>query len=206
MKRNILIFVLVALVALAAVMAIAQGKGGKCAVKPGGCAAMCQQTLGLAPEQVAAIGEVRAALANDIAAPKADLQAKMKEVAAAWAVEEPDLMEIKRLAAEADQIRAVIRDRSIDAKGAVIRILTPEQRAKCLKNCQSIGACKCVNCACVACNCGAGMGACGMGCCFLSGDAKGCPMAVGKGNGPACGMGPCGGKGPAGTGCPLKSK
>ncbi len=194
MKRTILIYALVLLVALMAVVAVAQGKRGNPA-GPGGCAVMCQQMLNLSPGQVAEMKEIRAALARDVAPMQADLQAKMKEIAAQWAVAVPNVGEIKRLSDEADQIRAAIRNKAIDAKAACIAQLTPEQRAKCLEQCARAGApCCCAMCA-----------GCGIGACCVGGpNAAMCPLGPGKG--PGCGMGMGPGRGPAGAGCPLQRK
>jgi Spy/CpxP family protein refolding chaperone len=188
MRRSILIYALVLLIALTAIVAMAQGRRvNPPANQPAGCFAMCQKVLGLSQDQVAEMTRIRTSFMNDTATLRTDLQAKMKEIADLWAVTDPDLQLIKQKAAEADQIRAEIRDKAIDARGAILKELTPAQRATCIKQCQS-GQCGC--------------GICGMG----GGNAAGsCPMgmSMGKGRGGA-GMGMGRGMGPTGAGCPCR--
>ena len=199
MKKTALIYALVLLVAMTAIVAMAQGKRGNTpANQPGGCFVNCQKVLGLSQDQVAEMTRIRTAFTNDTAGLRTDLQAKMKETSALWAVEDPDLQAIKQKAAEADQIRAEIRDKAIDARGAILKQLTPAQRAKCIQQCQS-GQCGCGMCG----GPGMGMGLCGMG----GGNAAGtCPMGTGMGKGcGGAGMGMGGGRGTCGgAGCPRR--
>lgn len=196
MKRTVLIYALVLLMALMAVIAVAQCRlGTGPAGQPAGCAVRCQTALGLSQNQVAEMTKLRTAFANDTADLMKALQAKMKEAADLWLVADPDLQTIKQKAAEADQIRAEIRDKAIDTRGACMKILTPDQRTKCAKLCQS-GQCGCGMCG-MGCGPGMGMGACGMG--------PGAGLGAGQqGMGAGQGRGMCGGRGPAGAGCPLK--
>jgi len=192
MKRTALIYALVLLVALTAIAAVARGRQGTPATnQSAGCFATCQKALGLSQNQVAQMTGIRTQFTNDTASMRTDLQAKAKEIASLWAVADPDLQLIKQRSAEADQIRSEIRDRAIDARGAILKVLTPTQRAACIKQCQS-GACGCGMC----CGLGAGMGMCGTGC----GNATGtCPQGMGMGRGRGgAGMGMCGG-----AGCPM---
>jgi Spy/CpxP family protein refolding chaperone len=194
MKRNIVIYALVLLIALTAIVAMAQGRRANApANQPAGCFAACEKALGLSQSQVDEMTRIRTAFVNDTATLRTDLQAKMKEIAGLWAVDDPDLQLIKQKAAEADQIRAEVRDKAIETRGAILKVLTPEQRAICIRQCLS-GQCGCGMCG------GAGM--CGMG----SGNAAGsCPMgmSMGKGRGGA-GMGMGRGMGPTGAGCPCR--
>jgi len=188
MKKISLAYALVMLLALTAIMAIAQGPQ---ATKAMNCSAACQKTLGLSQDQVAEMTRIRTAFMNDTSTLRTDLQAKMKEIAALWAAEDPNLSLIKQKYAEADQIRAEIRDRSIDTRGAILKVLTPAQRANCIKMCQG-GQCDCGMC----CGLGMGMGMCG-------GNSGTCPMGMGKGKGGGMGMG--GGRGGCGGGvCPMQ--
>lgn len=200
MKRTTLIYVLVVALALTAIVAMAQGKRANVLVanQPAGCMANCQKMLGLSQDQVAEMTRIRTSFMNDTAALRTDLQAKMKEIAGLWAVADPDLQLIKQKAAEADQVRADIRDKGIDARGAMLKVLTPAQRATCIKRCQS-GQCGCGMCD----GLGMGMGMCGMG----GGNATGtCPMGMGMGKGRGgAGMGNGGGRGMCGgVGCPMR--
>jgi len=208
MNRKMLIIALAALIVLTAIVAVAQGRRANApAAQPLSCAARCQQVLNLTADQIAARTRIQTALANDTASLRADLQAKMKQIAALWAAQEPNTDQIKQLAAQADQIRAEIRDKAIDARAAWLNELTPAQRATCIQNCQS-GQCGCGMCG----GCGMGMG---MGC-GAFGAAAGtgvCPMGAGRGYGMGmgqgrgcCGMGMGMGRGPAGAGCPLANK
>jgi len=202
MRRNTLIYALVLLIALTAIVAMAQGKRGNPPVvnQPAACFANCQKVLGLSQAQVAEMTRIRTAFMNDTAGLQADLQAKMKEIAGLWAVQTPDLQLIKQKANEADQIRAQIRDKAIDARGAILEELTPAQRATCIKMCQS-GKCGCG----MGCGLGMGMGMCGM----AGGNAAGtCPMGMGMGMGMGkgrggAGMGMGGGRGMCGN-CPMR--
>ncbi len=207
MKRMTLVYVLVAAMAAMAIMAVAQGPGNRPGGGPGMCSAECQKALGLSQTQVADMAKIRKAFMDDTATLRADLQAKMQEIAGLWKVANPDLGLIKQRAAEADLIRAQIRDKAIDMRGAVLGVLTPEQRAKCLERCQSG---QCGQCGCGA--CGMGMGMCGMG---PGGMGQGCMgggcgmMGPGAGMGPkksgGQGMGPGAGPGSCGGGvCPLR--
>jgi len=200
MKRTTLIYVLVLLVALTAIVAMAQGRrANPPANQLAGCPATCQTALGLSQAQIAEMTRLRTTFMDDTAALRSDLQAKMKEIAELWAVADPDLQLIKQKAAEADQIRADIRDKAIDTRGAVLKVLTPEQRATCIKRCQS-GQCGCGMCG----GLGMGMGMCGIG----GGNAAGlCPQGMGRGWGGAgmgMGRGMGRGMGPTGTGCSFR--
>jgi Spy/CpxP family protein refolding chaperone len=199
-KRTTLIYALVLLVALTAIVAVAQGRRANAPVnQPSGCFATCQKALGLSQSQVDEMTGLRTAFVNDTATLRADLQAKMKEIADLWLVADPDLQLIKQKAAEADQIRAEIRDKAIDTRGAVLKVLTPEQRATCIKRCQS-GQCGCGMCG----GLGMGMGMCGMngaGCMGMGGQGMGRGCG-GTGMGMGRGMGR--GMGPTGTGCPFR--
>jgi len=207
MKKTTFIYALVLLVALTAIVAVAQGRqANPPANKPVGCFATCQKVLGLSQAQIAEMTTVRTSFMNDTATLRTDLQAKMKEIAGLWAVADPDLELIKQKAAEADQIRAEIRDKGINARGAMLKVLTPAQRAACIKQCQS-GQCGCGMCD----RLGMGMGMCGMGC---GNAAGGCPVGPGMGKGcGGAGMGNgCGGAGMGnggrsmcgGAGCPVR--
>jgi len=202
MKRTTLIYALVLLVALTAIVAVAQGRRANAPVnQPAGCFATCQKALGLSQSQVDEMTRLRTASVNDTATLRTDLQAKMKEIADLWLVADPDLQLIKQKAAEADQIGAEIRDKAIDTRGAVLKVLTPDQRTACIKRCQS-GQCGCGMCG----GLGMGMGMCGMG----WGNAAGtCPLGPGIGRGRGgvgmgMGRGMGRGMGPTGTGCPYR--
>ena len=184
MKKTTLIYALVALLVLSAIVAMAQGR--RAAVQPNQaaapCFANCQKALGLTQAQVAEMTSLKTACMNETAGLRADLQAKMKEIAGLWAVADPDLTLIKQKAAEADLIRAEIREKCIDTCGAVLKVLTPKQRAKCIKLCQTG---QCGGCG-MCCGLGMGMGMCGMG----AGNAAGvCPLGNGPGRGAGMGLG-----------------
>lgn len=192
MKKTTLIYALVLLVALTAIMAIAQGRrGNPPANQPAGGFAMCQKMLGLSQDQVAEMTRIRTLFMDDTATLRTALQAKMKEIAGLWAVDGPDLEAIKQKAVEADQIRAGIRVKAIDAHGAMLKELMPAQRATCIKQCQG-GQCGCGMCGGPGMGMGMGMGGMGGG---------NCPMGMGQGPGGA-GMGM--GRGCGGAGCPLR--
>ncbi len=195
MKKTTLVYVLVVALALTAIVAMAQGRRANAPVanQPAACFANCQKALGLSQDQVAEMTRIRTSFLNDTAALRTDLQAKMKETASLWAVADPDLQLIKQKAAEADQIRAEIRDKAIDARGAILKVLTPAQRTTCINRCQS-GQCGCGMCD----GLGMGMGMCGIGGVNAAGS---CPMGIGRGRGGA-GMGM--GRGCGGAGCPLR--
>lgn len=195
MKKTTLIYALVLLVALTAIVAIAQGRRANAPVnQPAGCMANCQAVLGLSQTQVADMSVIRKSFVDKTATLRTDLQAKMQEIAGLWAVAVPDLELIKQKAAEADQIRAKIRNQAIDARGAMLSQLIPEQRAICIKQCQT-GQCRCGICDVL----GMGMGMCGM----VGGNAAGaCPMGMGMGRGRGgAGMGM--GRGCGGGSCPM---
>ena len=199
MKRTTLIYALVLLVALTAITAMAQGRRANRPVnQPDGCFANCQKVLGLSQDQIAEMTKIKTAFVNDTATLRADMPVKMKEIAGLWTVDDPDLQLIKQKAAQADEIRAEIRDKAIDARGAIFKVLTPVQRTTCIKRCQS-GECGCGLCG----GPGMGMGMCGMTC----GNAAGTclpGMGMGKGSGGA-GMGMGGGCGMCGgAGCPIR--
>lgn len=198
MKKNMLIYAVTLLVVITAISAFAQGRKGNSAVnKPTTCPANCQKMLDLSSDQIVEMTRIRTAFTNDTASLRTELQTKMREIAALWAVNDPDLQLIKQKSADADAIRAEIRDKAIDARGAILKVLTPAQRAKCIQCCQN------GNCACGLCGglgMGLGPGSCGMG----AGNAAGtCPMGTnaGKGRGGA-GMG-MGGQGMCGN-CPMR--
>ena len=201
MKKTTLIYALVALLVLSAIIAMAAGRrANQQPNQAAGCFVNCQKALGLTQAQVAEMTRLKTACMNETAGLRADLQAKMKEMAGLWAVVDPDLTLIKQEAAKGDLIRAEIRDKCIDTCGAVLKVLTPDQRAKCIKLCQTG---KCGGCG-MCCGLGMGMGMCGMG----AGNAAGaCPMGKGGGLGagmtPAAGRGGCCG-GPSGSGCPKR--
>ena len=186
MKRAVFASMLIAVLAVAAIAVVAQGRG----MGQGNQAMMCQQALGLTQAQVADIQRLRTAFMNDTAALRAEMQTKQQEMMSLWAAATPDLARIKAKSGEMDEVRARIQDKAIDLHYAIVTtVLTPDQRAKCLRLCQS-GQC--------------GMG-CGMGVCPMMGGGMG--PGAGMGMGPGAGMGPkggCGmGMGPTGTGCPM---
>lgn len=192
MKRTTLIYALVALLVLSAIVAVAAGRRAN--VQPNQAAsrfANCQVALGLTQAQVAEMTKLKTACMDATSGLRTELQAKMKEIAGLWAAIDPDLTLIKQKATEADMIRAEIREKCIDTCGAILKVLTPEQRAKCIKMCQA-GQCGGGG------MCGGmdmGMGMCGMG----AGNAAGaCPKAkvdgaCGAGMGPKASGGGCGG-------------
>jgi Spy/CpxP family protein refolding chaperone len=193
MKRTTLIYAVVLVLALTAIVAVAQGRrANPPANQPAGCFANCQKMLGLSQNQVAEMTKLRTSFLNDTADLRTDMQAKIKQMADLWAVDDPNLGDIKAVAAQADTLNAEIRDKCIDTRGAMLKQLTKDQRAKCLKLCQT-GQCCCGMCG-VS---GTGMGLCGMGC----GNAAGtCPMGMGMGRGrggAGMGMG-------RGAGCPMR--
>jgi len=176
MKRTILIYVLITLLALTTVVATAQGMRARNQLA--GPMMNCQKALGLSRTQIAEMTKVRTAFMNETATLRTDLQARMKEIAGLWAAKSPDLRLIKQEAAGADRIRAEIRDKAIDTRGAILKVLTPAQRTKCIKRCQS-GQCGCGMCG-MCDGLGMGMGMSGMG----GGNAAGtCPMGMGMGRG-----------------------
>ena len=191
MKRAVFASILIIALALAAVAVAAQGRGmmgGR--MGQGNQSMNCQQALGLTQAQTAEMQRLRTAFMNDTAALRTQMQTKQQEMMRLWAAATPNLARIKAKAREMDQIRVRIQDRAIDLHYTIVtKVLTPDQRAKCISLCQS-GQC--------------GMG-CGMGACPMMGGGMG--PGAGMGMGPGAGMGPkggCGmGMGPTGTGCPL---
>lgn len=188
MNRTTLIYALVLLVAFSAVGALAQGRAAKQQGPPAGAPLTCQTALGLSQAQMNDISAIRSAFMNDTAALRTEMQNRMREIAGLRAQANPDQTLINQKMAEAEQVRARIRDRSARAQAAVQNVLTPEQRAKCAQ---------------YGCGAGAGMGGpgqgrgpCGAG---LGPGAGACIGAQGKGRG-ACGAGQGMGRGPCGAG------
>ena len=132
MRRNTLIYALVLLVALSAVAAMAQGRGGKQQQGPPATAPLaCQATLGLSQAQMDQIAGIRNANMNETAALRTELQARMREIAGLRAQANPDQALINQKTAEAEQLRTQLRDQTARSQAAVQNVLTPEQRAKC---------------------------------------------------------------------------
>lgn len=178
MSKKTLIYALVLLLALSATAALAQGRAGKQQQgPPAGAPLACQTTLGLSQAQVDQIAGIRNTCMNDTAQLRTDLQARMREISQLQAQPHPDVTLINQKTAEANQIRAQIRERCAGAQAAVQNVLTPEQRAKCAQ---------------YGCGAGAGIGGPGLG--------RGpCGAGLGKGAG-ACIAGQGMGKGPCGAG------
>lgn len=208
MKKVLLALVLVLVLALSiAAFAAPRGKGpGPAGPAPGGPVASCQAYLGLTQAQIDKITQLRQAFWDSTADLRADLQAKQQELIKLWTAPTPDVQTIKAKAEQMDQVRAQIRDKSIDLRAAVIAQLTPQQRAKCIERCQA-GICG----GGAGCGFGMGMGICGMGAGAGMGPGAGggmgaCGAGMGRGMG-ACGMGAGRGAGmgagPTGAGCPL---
>ncbi len=202
MSKKTLIYALVLLVALSAVAAMAQGRAGKQQQgPPAGAPLACQTALGLSQAQIDQIAGIRNACMNDTADLRADLQARMREIAQLQAQPHPNVALINQKTAEANQIRAQVSERCAGAQAAVQNVLTPEQRAKCAQYGCGTGA-GIGGPALGRGPCGAGLGQ-GAGACIAGqGMGKGpccAGMAQGKGKG-ACGAGQGMGRGPCGAG------
>ena len=191
MKRNLIFALALMVIASAAFGVMAQKGRGTAANSPAQQGMACTNYLGLSQAQLDQIKQIRTELWNDTADLRADLQAKRQEIMKLWAATEPDIDLIKSKAAQTDAVMAQMRNKSIDLHAAVLKVLTPEQRAKCAQCCQSrqIG---------MGMGSGMGMGMCGMG----NGCPMGpnCPMGMGPGAGRGMGMG----MGPNGAGCPFQ--
>ena len=188
MKRTVFVCAMILLLALVVVGGMAQGRcGGKGPGMAAGNPGMtCQSILGLTQAQLDEIAKLKTAFWNDTTNLQTELQKRQQEIANLWTAQDPNLDLIKEKAADADSVRAQLRNKAIDLHGAVLKVFTPDQRAKCAECCQS-GQC--------GMGCGIGAGICPMGGCGMG-------PGAGMGMGGGCGMGT--GMGPNGTGCPYR--
>jgi Spy/CpxP family protein refolding chaperone len=103
----------------------AKGEGPK-AGKPMGPLA----DLNLTPEQKQKMDQIHEAAAKQAEPLHKELDGKMKEMQALWAVDKPDKAAIERKHAEMNAISSKLWGIHIDSKLQIHALLTPEQRAK----------------------------------------------------------------------------
>ena len=176
--------------------ATAGGPAMGCQMDMGGCRSKLLTALNLATDQV---GDLKTIRDSFMAATKADreqMQAKMKDMAALWAVDSPDAAVIKPLADQIDELRTGIRNAAIDSAIDGLKVLNDKQRQTLLdfmKTCP----CACGGACCVV-GIDCPMGGCG-------GPGMGMGAGSGAGMGATCGMGNATGSGAA-AGCCSKTK
>ncbi len=182
-----------AIVAIALVVCLVIGVVAALAAKTCGIAGQgkgmkaCLQDLDLTPQQSAQLMKIGADFVTATAPQREDLKGKMKELIGLATAENPDAAAIKSLAAQADAVRADIRDAMVDSAIQAMSVMTPEQRAKVRAKADKM------------CNAFCVVPGAAMGCC--SGSGMGCEAKIGKA--PAC---PMGANAPAKGCCPLARK
>ncbi len=207
MQKKAIVFLVVATLIVSASIAVAVVPRGKTAgagpnAGPGTCAMVGGKMgpqLALTQAQVAQMNELRANCMEATKGLREEIAAKAKEMAALWAVDEPNAAAIKSLAGQIDRLRAEVRDVCIDNCIQGRAVLTAEQKVKLKAFAQDRpGACICPGC-----QMGPG---CGM-CACMGGPAMGCGMGpgprMGAGMAPNAGMG-CGMAPRMGMGCGMR--
>lgn len=145
MMRNRAIAILViAALALAAGAVIAQrgrggpgqgmgrvGAGGPCGLGLGlGLGPAVVTELGLSTDQTAQLQKITTQFVSDTQQLRAQLQAKLSELANMWTAQKPNESAIRSKIAEIDGTRAQIRNAMVDRTFAAMRVLTSQQKAK----------------------------------------------------------------------------
>lgn len=130
------------LLASTAVLAGGHGRGGMGPRGPGcmgggpgggmgpGFGPRAAQELGLSAEQRKQGEELKAKLEAQIAPVRAQLDAKRGELQALWSAANPDRRAILAKQVEMDSLRDGLRTAHVDFRLAMMKLLTPEQRAK----------------------------------------------------------------------------
>jgi len=195
MRNRIVAILLIAALTLVAGIVVAQrGRGGPGQGMGMGMAGSCGLGLGLgmgpaaiselslSNDQVTQLQKITNQFLSDTQQSRAQLQTKLNELAQLWTAEAPNESAIRNKLADVDRVRTQIRNSMVDRTFAVMRVLTPQQKAKLrglVKSRPGFG---------VGVGCGLGLG-CGMsgGGCYLMNGAGG--------GGPGTGQGYRGGRG-----------
>ena len=195
MRNRIVAILLIAALTLVAGIVVAQrGRGGPGQGMGMGMAGSCGLGLGLgmgpaaiselslSNDQVTQLQKITNQFLSDTQQSRDQLQTKLNELAQLWTAEAPNESAIRNKLADVDRVRTQIRNSMVDRTFAVMRVLTPQQKAKLrglVKSRPGFG---------VGVGCGLGLG-CGM-------SGGGCYLMNGAGGGvPGTGQGYRGGRG-----------
>lgn len=139
MKRGIALFVILVLVASAALV-LAQRQNPPARPMAGRMGARAEmgpmmfekmkKELNLTPDQVTQIQAIHKDFMDSTQSVRDQIKDKMKQMSDLWMADAPDAAAIKDLASQIDPLRAQVRDAAIDHMISGLAVLTPDQKAK----------------------------------------------------------------------------